>query len=181
MTAAIDITRARTIKGWMSRAELGWIAEQAQTCPTGVVEIGCYRGRSGRAWADHLPVGSCLYAVDHWQESPTNGDRDFEAYQQNLSDHIARDRVRLFRMRADRAVSQIQALTPAVDLVFIDGDHTYAGVQADLEAYLPLVRPGGLIAGHDFNDVPRHAGVKQAVTERFGEVSHCGSIWWVMR
>ena len=36
-----------------------------------------------------------------------------------------------------------------LDLLFIDGDHTYEGVKADFDAYAPLVRPGGVIAFHD--------------------------------
>lgn len=41
-----------------------------------------------------------------------------------------------------------------IDLLFIDGDHRYEGVRADLLEYGPLVRPGGLIAFHDI--VPDH-------------------------
>lgn len=37
----------------------------------------------------------------------------------------------------------------ALDLLFIDGDHTYDGVRQDYLMYSPLVRPGGLIAFHD--------------------------------
>jgi predicted O-methyltransferase YrrM len=36
-----------------------------------------------------------------------------------------------------------------LDLAFIDGDHSYAGVKADFEAYAPLVRSGGLVVFHD--------------------------------
>jgi cephalosporin hydroxylase len=36
-----------------------------------------------------------------------------------------------------------------LDVLFIDGDHTYAGVRADFEMYSPLVRSGGLVAFHD--------------------------------
>ncbi|MFQ5931657.1 MAG: class I SAM-dependent methyltransferase [Nitrospiraceae bacterium] len=36
-----------------------------------------------------------------------------------------------------------------VDFLFVDGDHTEAGVEADYEDYHDLVRPGGLIAFHD--------------------------------
>lgn len=39
-----------------------------------------------------------------------------------------------------------------VDFLFIDGDHTEAGVRQDYEDYGPLVRPGGLIAFHDIVD-----------------------------
>jgi hypothetical protein len=37
----------------------------------------------------------------------------------------------------------------SVDFLFIDGDHTYAGVKQDFDMYSPLVRKGGLIAFHD--------------------------------
>jgi predicted O-methyltransferase YrrM len=36
-----------------------------------------------------------------------------------------------------------------LDLLFIDGDHTYAGVRRDFEMYAPLVQAGGLIVLHD--------------------------------
>jgi cephalosporin hydroxylase len=36
-----------------------------------------------------------------------------------------------------------------LDLLFIDGDHTYGGVRSDYQMYLPLIRPGGLVAFHD--------------------------------
>lgn len=40
----------------------------------------------------------------------------------------------------------------SIDVLFIDGDHTYEGVKADFDAYLPLVSDGGLIAFHDIID-----------------------------
>ncbi len=45
----------------------------------------------------------------------------------------------------------------AIDFAFIDGDHTYEGVKTDFFHYLPLVRPGGIIALHDIlprSDLP---------------------------
>lgn len=36
-----------------------------------------------------------------------------------------------------------------IDVLFIDGDHRYAGAKADFDLYSPLVRSGGLIAFHD--------------------------------
>jgi hypothetical protein len=43
-----------------------------------------------------------------------------------------------------------------LDLLFIDGDHSYAGVKLDFEDYKGFVRPGGLIAFHDINDSEFH-------------------------
>lgn len=36
-----------------------------------------------------------------------------------------------------------------LDLLFLDGDHTYEGVKQDFQLYSPLVRSGGLVAFHD--------------------------------
>lgn len=53
------------------------------------------------------------------------------------------------------------------DFVFVDADHSYEGVLADLRAWWPLVRVGGAIAGHDHTrDWP---GVEKACREFFGE------------
>jgi cephalosporin hydroxylase len=41
-----------------------------------------------------------------------------------------------------------------LDLLFIDGDHTYDGVRMDYEMYAPLVRPGRTIAFHDIVPAP---------------------------
>jgi predicted O-methyltransferase YrrM len=43
-----------------------------------------------------------------------------------------------------------------LDLLFIDGDHTYEGARRDFEMYAPLVRDGGLIAFHDIVPGPPH-------------------------
>jgi len=36
-----------------------------------------------------------------------------------------------------------------LDYLFLDGDHTYCGVQRDFQMYAPLVRSGGIVAFHD--------------------------------
>lgn len=37
-----------------------------------------------------------------------------------------------------------------VDMVFIDGDHSYEGCTGDIQAWLPNIKPGGIIAVHDY-------------------------------
>lgn len=53
------------------------------------------------------------------------------------------------------------------DFVFIDADHTYESLLADLKAWWPLIRVGGAIAGHDHTG--SFPGVEQACREFFGE------------
>jgi len=49
------------------------------------------------------------------------------------------------------------------DLILIDGDHNYPGVKADVDNYLPMLRPGGFLILHDSAKI--EWGVGQVVTE----------------
>jgi len=42
-----------------------------------------------------------------------------------------------------------------VDMVFVDGDHSYGGCRGDIEAWAPHVRTGGVIAIHDYDALHR--------------------------
>ena len=51
-----------------------------------------------------------------------------------------------------------------LDVLFIDGDHSYGAVLADLETWAPQVRSGGMVLCHDA-DTPAFPGVRQAIDE----------------
>ena len=52
------------------------------------------------------------------------------------------------------------------DLVFIDGNHTYEGCKGDIEAWLPLIKPNGIIAIHDYEKTEKeYPGVNDSVNE----------------
>lgn len=78
----------------------------------------------------------------------------------------------------------VGAIRHPVDLVFIDGDHSFLGVQADYQLYAPLVRTGGVVAFHDIADTEFHRdrGVDVARFWRTFDVTVrqefvCGSHW----
>lgn len=50
------------------------------------------------------------------------------------------------------------------DLVFVDGEHSYEGVYLDLVAYSEMLKSGGLLVCHDYED-PRQEGVTTAINE----------------
>lgn len=64
-------------------------------------------------------------------------------------------------------------------LVFIDGDHGYQAVATDIRLYTPIVRQGGIIAGHDYTS--EFPGVQKAVREAFGDVPMQRTSWKVYR
>ncbi|MGH9467964.1 MAG: class I SAM-dependent methyltransferase, partial [Terriglobales bacterium] len=72
---------------------------------------------------------------------------------------------RLHLVRGDSHLPQIRERVARalggepLDLVFIDGDHSYAGVKADYEMYSPMVRAGGVVAFHDIVEHPPEYGV----------------------
>ncbi len=69
------------------------------------------------------------------------------------------DRVTLIKDFSLQAASRIP--DAALDFVFIDAIHSFEAVSADLQAWFPKVRPGGMIAGHDF----RWGGIQEAVEQ----------------
>ena len=40
----------------------------------------------------------------------------------------------------------------SIDFIYVDARHDYCGVKEEIEHYWPILKPGGIIAGHDCND-----------------------------
>lgn len=133
-----------------------WEVEQVQrviaACavqPGVYVEIGSFAGGSFAAYGDMMPFGSTLIAIDR----PLN--RDAMAELQHVS-HTLRDKAfDAHVVEGDSCstdvVDRLKTILDghAIDVLFVDGDHSPAGCTADLETYLPLVREGGLVIMHD--------------------------------
>lgn len=70
-------------------------------------------------------------------------------------EHFSRGSQRLHQIRGNshspEVMNRLRSLLDgqSLDLLFIDGDHSYEGVKHDFEMFSPLVRAGGLIAFHD--------------------------------
>lgn len=65
----------------------------------------------------------------------------------------------------------------SLDFVFLDGDHTYDGTVKYLNSILPKMKPGGVLAGHDYDSVD-WPGVVRAVDERFPDRRIIGRCFW---
>ncbi len=183
-----DISAAEHIPGWMSTSELEWLASEAKDC-TRIVEIGSWKGRSTKAIATHTP--GIVYAVDHWKgtgddceemqhEIASNGpDALHDEFVKNLEPELRAGKVIIVRAASDDAVAEVRRLLDGhdADMIFIDGDHTYASVSRDILNYRGLLREGGLLAGHDYSLA--WPGVIRAVDELIPHrcLIPTGSIW----
>lgn len=86
-----------------------------------------------------------------------------------LEPYTAINRYKLHRMGSVDAANMLSKDGRLYDFIYIDADHSKAAVAADIAAWYPLVRPGGILAGHDYVDVV-HQEVQEAVNE-FAEAS----------
>jgi FkbM family methyltransferase len=59
---------------------------------------------------------------------------------------------------ANETLTRVKSIIQSLDILFIDGDHTYEGVKRDFFAYSPLVRTGGVVAFHDIVEHPKDSG-----------------------
>ena len=64
----------------------------------------------------------------------------------------------------------LKRLTGDIDVLFIDGDHSYKGVVRDFELYNPLVRKGGIIGLHDILDSDYHRKLNMGVSTFWNEL-----------
>lgn len=175
----MNINRALSIQGWMSQTELEFLANVAKGSHL-IIESGSYKGRSAAALAENTP--GKVICVDPWQgiyytdnyESMVfeANDELFNTFKANVAEYIANGKIEIFR-----GTLQQLPMFYGADLIFLDGDHHYLEVLKDIETAKSMLRPGGMLAGHDYThtDWP---GVKRAVDEVFGKINYIDSIWW---
>lgn len=163
-----------------SNANLRWelIVEAAELADLNVAryaEIGVFRGGNFKYILRRYPIAQ-HYLIDPWDayeeyvQSKTAMGIPHEkglyekAYAIVMRMFGNRDNVHIIREHASKAVDKIP---DDMDIIFIDGNHEYSYVKQDIENYLPKVRPGGILCGHDYGLYK--SGVKKAVDEVLGE------------
>jgi len=120
--------------------------------PKVVVEIGTANGGTLFLWATLMHPMGCVISID--LPGGTHGG-GYPYWKTWLYNSFGRKRGDVRLLRGDSHASSMRKKLErilagrAIDFLFIDGDHTYAGVVKDFEMYSPLVRLGGMIALHD--------------------------------
>jgi len=124
--------------------------------PKVVFEIGTALGHAALHFALNTPPDSTIYTLDLPQDERatlrmTAMDGDF-AERRNQELLFERDAAgcKVTKLWGDSATFDFSPYEGRVDLFFIDGAHSYEYVKNDTECALRCVRPGGVIAWHDY-------------------------------
>lgn len=138
------------------------------------VKLGGYSDELLSNWR-----GAELVSVDPWLSADPDeyvdrsnvSQEEFDGYYIKTRERLARhgSRSSIWRMTSVEAAGRVS--DHSFDFVYIDARHDYDSVKEDLEAWCSKVRPGGILAGHDYVDGDLPQGefyVKSAVDEFFG-------------
>jgi predicted O-methyltransferase YrrM len=114
-----------------------------------VVEIGSYLGASTCFLAAGLKSDT-IYCIDTWQnDAMTEGIRDtYSEFRKNTERY--RDKIIEIRGWSYDVVDRIRSLNKQINLLFIDGDHSYEGVKKDWDLYSPMLGKGSIVIFHDY-------------------------------
>lgn len=144
------------------------------------VELGTYKGDSAAQWVANLP-GATIYLVDTWRPMPgtrnkritsRNTVESMEEIYQGLKEKYQDTNVHLLRTSTIAATGLFY--NESVDAVYLDADHTYLGVLADIDWWKKKMKPGAIMAGHDYTK----GSVRDALATRFDSITVCNRMFW---
>ena len=153
-------------------------------------DLGFKRGAEIGVWTGEFSEQICqanpsvqLLCVDPWLKYPDYNEKKNNQGRLDEAYNIASHRLGMYDCVLMRMTSmQAAATVPSdfLDFVYIDGNHSKYFVDADLAAWYPKIRSGGIIAGHDYQlRKPKHwIQVKDAVDD-FVKI-HQIADWYVL-
>lgn len=168
----------QSIEGWVDGIDILYYSIIQATKnikhPLHFVEVGSWKGKSAAAMAvEIINSGKNIQfdCVDTWMGSPEHSD-DINVRNNNLYDTFIANMKPVENYYRPIRLTSVDAAKlyhdKSLDFVFIDADHSYEAVKEDINVWLPKLKLGGILAGHDFNPATLHGGVERAVTEAFG-------------
>lgn len=172
------LENSHKIDGSFSNGDISRLAGLASNVPDGglIIELGCLYGKSSsviyyskspsvRFFTSDIFIGTERWPAEKQYEKLIHNMCQFKFYPQLLFGTSSQV-VKLFEDRS-------------VDLVFIDANHEFEFVRNDIAAFMPKMKAGGVISGHDWC----MESVRLAVREAFGTERVCTvagtSVWSV--
>lgn len=177
------------IPGWFNYQELYKRLADSFTDGSRFCEVGVWLGKSLGAMASYCKGKDVtLYAVDTFKGTQTdgedcvsmhapvvaaNGGSNRKAFEDNMRKCGVNGNLSILDYSSDYAATFVPR--EFLDAVFIDADHSRDAVTMDIQMWSPRVKPGGVIAGHDYE----RESVRSAVLSCFDEkdIEVVGNCW----
>jgi len=138
------------------------------------VEVGCWQGQSLAfllVEAHNSGKQIKVFGCDHFLGSAGDGPLLHEAELKSIAAHcmnnLRRASYPYALIKADSVTASTFFADESIDYCFIDAGHHYEEVKADLEAWLPKMKPTGIMAGHDYNQAPVSKAVDESFCDRY--------------
>jgi Methyltransferase domain len=132
-----------------------------------MIEIGAYAGESTTLFANHFSEVITIdpYLNDYDPNDVTIEYMDLDkVYDKFIENTKPYPNIKHIKKTSDDAIQDLKNIS--VDVVYIDGLHTYNQIKKDIENYLPLVKKNGFIGGHDYHQ--NWYGVVSGINEKLG-------------
>ncbi|WP_045761018.1 class I SAM-dependent methyltransferase [Xanthomonas albilineans] len=155
------IPRSLSLSAWLGHIPFAsWLVEQLR--PASIVELGTHRGASFLAFCQSVQeqgLTSRVFAVDTWEGDEHAGfySEDIYAELRDFQQRYYAGVSEMLRMRFDDALQYFSDGT--IDLLHIDGLHTYEAVKQDFESWLPKLSGRAVVLFHDTCVREREFGV----------------------
>jgi len=125
---------------------------------TTAIEIGVKAGNFAMHFLKSWKTLKKYHLVDLWahQKNYIDASNGNDARHEKMYETTRRrlkpweDKTEFHRMLSTEAAKGFEK--ESIDFIYIDARHDYCGVMEDIEHYWPILKPGGIMAGHDYND-----------------------------
>lgn len=127
------------------QTELDALAQYASGAQL-AVEIGSYQGVSALCIAAAISQNGLVYCIDPWPAPPNKTNPCFAIFRRAVKRSGLQNKLKVITKTSRDASSSIPR---DVDFIFVDGDHSWEGVESDWRLVCQKLRVGGVVCLHD--------------------------------
>jgi GR25 family glycosyltransferase involved in LPS biosynthesis len=147
-----------------------------------IVEVGAWKGRSTSFLAVEIANSKknvSLYVVDTWKGSLEHEGCDLDSLYFTFIENMKAVEKYYFPLHITSEEASKKFKDNSLKFVFLDASHEYEDVKKDIQNWLPKVKVGGILAGHDYyvDGQDWFPGVKKAVNEELSNISTQEDCW----
>lgn len=150
---------------YLEETEIPLLKQYSLSAPKTIVEIGAAYGASALLFLSHKKPTSKLYSIDIFTQEPDTKPplgapkpASFEQCKNNVNEALKilnlESRTKDWQLINNSSHNVAKNWRKKIDILFIDGDHSYKGVKQDFDDWFPFVKKNGVILLHDSRRLP---------------------------